>query len=184
MRIKTIFIFFLFITLVLGAGCKKQVSNEVLVQTDALPEIDGMIGESEYRVTIETEKMILYLSRNSEELVFGLAGQTLGWVAIGFGSLSMDKSHIIIGYSTGDSMVIGEQDGIGHGHLDTDERILLDAIIKEKDGNTIFEGSVNAQELIQPGQKEVFIIIACGSGDDFTSRHIFRKSLIVRLTEK
>jgi hypothetical protein len=52
------------------------------------------------------------------------------------------------------------------------------------DGNTTFEGSLPGGEIISPDQSSLSCIIACGAADDFTSRHIFRKSLSVKLTGK
>ncbi|MBN2532664.1 MAG: hypothetical protein JXB88_07225 [Spirochaetales bacterium] len=183
MQRKVILIFFLLVTMLSSFTCKKPVSKDVLKQTETLQNIDGVIGKSEYSMTVETEKMMLYLSRDSKELTFGLGSQTMGWIAIGFGSMSMDKSHIIIGYSAGDTMAIKEHNGMGHRHQSAENPILINAIIKENDGTTIFEGSVRAEEVIQPGQSSISIIIACGAGDDFASRHIFRKSLAVMLAE-
>jgi hypothetical protein len=182
MQTKLIIPFLLMLLLVCAAGCQKQESGEVLVQTNTLPVIDGVIGKSEYQVMMETEKIVLHLSRDSENLVFGLAGQTTGWIAVGFGSLDMDTSHIIIGYSDGDTMMVKEHEGIGHGHLEAEKQICENALLTEKNGKTIFEGIIPASDVIREGQTSLLMIIACGLEDNVTSRHTFRKSMRVPLT--
>ena len=57
----------------------------------------------------------------------------------------------------------------------------VDAAITEKDENNIFEGTVLANDVITQGQTELYVIIACGDSDNFSTRHIFRKSLLVKL---
>jgi hypothetical protein len=164
------------------AGCTGKTPGKIFVISDHLPRVDGTINPDEYSMTIETEKMTLHLSRNNNNLFFGLTGRTMGWTSIGFGGIGMDKAHIIIGYAQDGSHVVQEHTGKGHTHTPSPEKIILSSNIRDHEGSTTFEGSVKAGELITPDQKILSLIIACGDADNFSSRHIFRKSLVIKLT--
>ena len=184
---KNIYFFLVFMIIItvgvgfLVTGCTGKVSGNILVKTDHLPRIDGIIDIDEYNVVMETEKMTLYLCRNNENLFFGLSGKTMGWSSLGFGTMGMDKSHIIMGYGNNDSHVLEEHTGKGHSHTPAQKKIILDSMIIDSNGTTTFEGSVKADDIISPDQTTLSLIIACGEADDFISRHIFRKILIVKL---
>ena len=180
MRLK-IFLLLLLIAFIFAVSCKKQASKDILLKTDILPIPDGTISESEYTIKIQTEKMEIHLSRNSEKLLVGLTGKTMGWTSIGFGAMGMDKSHLIMGYMKDNTMVFKEHTGRGHRHQPADRQILVEPVITEKNGYTTFEGAVRAGDVIQPGKNELYIIIACGEDDNITSRHIFRKSFLVKI---
>ena len=172
MNLKVFILLVLIFTLLFTLNCKKQAPADVLVPVNTLPLVDAAIGESEYHLTIETEKMILNLSRNKEKLAFGLSGNTLGWISIGFGAVGMDNSHIIIGYIGEDGSVVQEETGKGHSHSPADKQIVQNIMLTEKAGFSIFEGLVNARDIIKQDQEELHVIIACGSSDDFQSVRI------------
>jgi hypothetical protein len=162
-------------------SCAGKSPGKILAITDHLPQVDGTINLDEYNMTIDSGKMILHLSRNNDQFFFGLTGRTMGWSSVGFGGMGMDKSHIIIGYADNGSHVVAEHTGKGHSHNPTQKETLLSSMIIDQDGNTTFEGSVKAGDIIGADQKTLSLIIACGNKDNFTSRHIFRKSLVIKL---
>jgi hypothetical protein len=162
-------------------GNQEVSVEEVLIQTDTIPVIDGGIEDNEYSVSIETSKIYVHLSMNNGTIYFGLEGQTTGWLAIGFGSMGMDKAHIVIGYLKDGQVSVKEQRGIGHGHKETDEIRLLEFSLIESGGTNVFEGAFSSNGLIPDGEEYLSLITACGNTDNFTSHHTFRKSLSVKL---
>jgi len=158
-------------------------SAEGLAVTAHTPQIDGVVAQDEYGFKEEYAGLTLYAARRQESVFFALVAQSTGWVSIGVGSKVMNDAHIIIGFIKDGQLQFKEQIGVGHGHEDlaVTESLITDLAVKEADNITTLEVEVRASGIIKEGQKELPIIIGFSGQDSFTSRHSFRKGIVLKL---
>jgi len=173
------FISVLLISLILISACAQGNGEAILMVTDHKPEIDGKALVQEYSLTVDMDKMKASFSRDQEFFYFAISGQTTGWIAIGFGSGSMDNSQIIIAYVIEGNVFLKQELGKDHSHSATTSNLLFDYIVEEEAGQTIIEGVIQVDKLLSADDKELQVIAAFGAEDNFDSYHQFRKGCIL-----
>jgi len=122
-------------------------------------------------------------------LYVGLETKGRGWLAIGFGSPTMNESNMIIGYYTEDSTEVMNQLGAGHGHARAQQS---DSAIREAEIDFDEETGVTTMEFIYPlrfpaGKGEALAIPGLepqGSYDVILAQNTKNVSLNARHTHK
>ena len=165
-----------------GVAASAQTQPLVLPAAEAWVDVDGVTGATEYPVTAEAGKMKLRLSRDADTVFAALSGETTGWVAVGFGSLKMDGSLMLIGFVSADGKAqLKIQRGKGRSHADVESDALIQFAMKETGGVTTLELALKASSIIGKGATELPVIFAMGGADSFTTPHRARGSQQVKL---
>jgi hypothetical protein len=161
-------------------------SEEVLSISGDTAVVDGAIDENEYscQVSLDKDSMILYLNLNEEKLSVAVEAETTGWIGVGFNSLRMNGSVILIGYVEGTETAFRLEIGKGHAHSNLSRDDVLGYSLTEKDGRTVMEAELTSGNYIRPGQSELNVILAYGGKDSFRAMHRFRTSVKVKLDGK
>ncbi len=169
---------FLFAASAIGA----QTKPVELSPSDTWVTVDGVSAASEYTATAESGKTKLSLARDKDNVYVSIAGETTGWIAVGFGSLKMDGALMFIGFVGTDGKAQGKlQKGKGHTHADFASDALVQFAMKEANGVTTLELVVKAASVIVKDAKALPVIWAVGGADSFVSPHRSRGSLTVTL---
>jgi hypothetical protein len=160
--------------LLLGAALALAAAQPV-IPYDALMDsrvgIDGMIDNEEgpeYPATYTDKASGVTVNWGFDDslLYVGLATRGRGWLAIGFGSPTMNKSNMIIGYYTEDSTEVMNQIGAGHKHAKAPQS---DSVIREAEIDFDEETGVTTMEFVYPlqfpaGKGEALAIPALAPG--------------------
>lgn len=169
---------FLFAAAATGA----QTDPVVLSPSEASVTVDGVSAASEYTATAGSGKTTLSLARDNDNLYVSIAGETTGWIAVGFGSLKMDGALMFIGFVGADGKAQGKlQKGARNTHADTVSDALVQFAMKEADGTTTLELVLKASSVIAKNARELPVIWAVGSADNFSAPHKARGFLTVTL---
>ncbi len=147
--------------------------------------VDGLIKDNEYPYQYSDPKNGMKISwvHDSKYVYVGVDAPGTGWVGVGFGSSSMNKANIIIGYVDDKTaeVIISDETGKGFTHKPDTElggsNDIVDFAGTQSNGHTIIEfvfplrSSDKLDPPIDPG-KEIPIILAYHpSADDLTSYH-------------
>jgi hypothetical protein len=169
-----------FLVVVSVAGA--QTNPVVLSPSDAWVTVDGVSAASEYTATAEIGKTKLSLARDKDNLYVSITGETTGWLAVGFGSLTMDGALLFIGFVSADGKAQGKiQKGSGHIHADAASNALVQFAMKEAGGMTTLELVLKATSVIAKGATSLPVIWAVGTSDSFSALHKARGSLTLTL---
>ena len=158
-------------------------SEEVLSITGDNTVVDGAIDENEYscQVSLDKDRMILYLNWSEEKLSVAVEAETTGWIGVGFNSLRMNGAVILIGYIEGTETAFRLDIGKGHSHSISTQDDLLGYSLTEKYGRTVMEAELTPGNYIRSGQSDLSVILAYGGKDSFRSIHRFRTAVKVKL---
>lgn len=146
-------------------------TSEGLITSVQTPIADGKVGLNEYALTSTHSNMILSYSFSSDRktVYFALQAPTVGWVALGLGSLKMNGAFMVLGNVVDGKQTISEETGKGHSHKPNAEKILISSAVVENDVTTVLEFSLPADEYIKANALKM--ILAYGKGDSFSSIH-------------
>ena len=116
--------------------------------------IDGVIDNEEgpeYPATYldKASGLTVHWGYDDSLIYVGLETKGRGWMAIGFGSPTMDKSNRIIGYYSEDSNEVVNQIGAGHAHTGSPQS---DSAIRESEIDYDEETGVTTMEFTYPLQ--------------------------------
>jgi hypothetical protein len=156
-------------------------SAQTLSLTPSSVNIDGLISDKEYALTVPLEKMTVYVRRTADTLFLGLSAQTKGWVALGFGSERMDGARLFIGTVIDGTASLSQQLGKGHGHREISDNLTIDYAIVEDSGRTTLEIALKTADAIAVGQTELQVLAAFGSSDQITAYHSAREPITFQL---
>jgi len=163
------------------------------VDIDWPPQIDGMIGDTEYRnemLDSETGMRVLW-QNSSETLYVGLVAPGTGWLSIGFEpERMMQGADIIIGALADGELVIEDH----YGNAPTSHRIdAVDHIIQaggsEVDGKTVLEFAIaldsgdDQDAVLATGELVTIILGYHASSDSLTTRHSKRATASLQLDD-
>ena len=171
----------LFIALVLLGAAVALAAQGRLPVTDKAPVVDGKVSEGEYALRVDLDKATLYLSRTATELYAAVQSNAGGWVALGAGSLRMDRARIYIGFVKAGNASFAVQAGAGHRHAAAKDPAVLGHALQEVNGVTVLELRLDAKALIAAGQTSLKLIVGTSGTDSFAMYHSFRKSLEIGL---
>jgi hypothetical protein len=147
--------------------------------------VDGAVTANEYGFSKEFDSLTLYVNRTKDSLSLAIVGDTSGWVSVGLGSLKMDGATIFMGYVGADGKVkFTSQMGAGHRHADAAKSVadtVSSYAIKEANGKTTMELSLNPAAYIKDGQSSLDLIYAVGEDKSFVPRHSSRGALSLKL---
>ncbi len=159
--------------------------------------VDGVIGEGEYPVKYVDPATGITLAwvHDGRNLYVAIKAPGTGWVGIGFGSKTMDKANIIIGFvddKTGE-LHIEDETGVGHSHAPDVElggsNDLVEYSGRQENGLTTIEFvfPLNSGDKLDPpimmGKTISVIISYHPSADDFASYHGATYSVIEAYVE-
>lgn len=168
--------------LVVASVANAQTNPVVLSTADAWVTVDGVSAASEYTATAESGKTKLSFARDKDNLYVSITGETTGWIAVGFGSLRMDKAFMFIGFVGADGKAQGKlQMGKGRTHADVASEALVQFAMKESNGTTTLELVLKAPSVIAKDATDLPLIWAIGNADSFSAPHKARGSLNVTL---
>lgn len=156
-------------------------SAQKLPITPSSVNVDGLISEKEYALTVPLEKMTVVITRTADTLFIGLSAQTKGWVALGFGSERMDGAHLFIATVSDGTASLSQQLGSGHSHKEISENLAIDYAIVEDSGRTTLEMALKTSDVIAIGQKEIAILVSFGGTDKITAHHSARDHITFQL---
>ena len=164
--------------------------NEMFTDIAWPPQIDGIIGDEEYRnsLTDPATGMVLAWQNDSTYIYVGLIGPGTGWVAVGFDAeRKMKGANIIIGAVSDGSLEIEDHFGTTQiGHREDEESDIIQAGGTENDGQTTIEFAVpleSSDKTLAPGQEVNVILAYHSSSDRLNSRHTARSMLQIELDE-
>jgi len=185
---RQVLIISIFILIILASGLTQFIYGEdiVIIPYNKNPSvvIDGKILPNEYDSNVSTDNgMTIYWTHDGKNLYVGLKSPGKGWLAIGFGSATMDGANIIIGYiddSTGE-VHIRDDTGIGHTHKPDielgGENSILNYAGTQSDEGSVLEFSIplNSGDKLDPpllpGTTTNVIVAYHPSADDFETYH-------------
>jgi hypothetical protein len=159
----------------------KDDSSYVLSDSKLKPVADGKVAKDEYSLTVKLKNGEVDLSRSGGTISFGVSFKTTGWIAIGFGTQGMDKSHMVLCYVKDGTAVVKEQNGARHRHEDVEKSLLVKKAGFEADGTTTLEGELLLASVSAPDAKSLPVIVAYGAEDNFTSMHSYKSAFTVTL---
>jgi hypothetical protein len=160
------------------------------------PAFDGIIGDKEYDFSANfgDENYKIHWRIDGDEIIFGIAGKTTGWVSLGIEpSIRMKDADMIFGwvdssgkvnmldaYSTGETGPHPPDTTLGG----TDN--ILDYGGKEENGWTVIEfnrklETGDSQDKYIDPKGEIKIVWALGSTDDYTQQHSERGSGVLNI---
>jgi hypothetical protein len=143
--------------LLLGAALA-FASAQPVIPYDSLMDtrvgVDGVIDNEdgrEYPATYidKASGLTVHWGFDDSLIYVGLETRGRGWLAIGFGSPTMDKSNMIAGYYTDDSTEVMNQVGAEHSHARSPQS---DTIIREADIDFDEDTGITTMEFIYPLQ--------------------------------
>jgi hypothetical protein len=147
--------------------------------------VDGAVKANEYSFSKELDSLTLYANRTKDTLSLAVVGDTTGWVSVGLGYLKMDGSTIFMGFVGNDGKVqFKPQVGTGNRHTDAPKNVadtVSSYAIKEANGKTTLEISLNAAAYIKNGQTALELIYAVGEAKSFIPKHSSRGALSLKL---
>ncbi len=155
------------------------------------PQIDGTIGESEYRnsMTDSATGMSVSWQNDGSILYVGLVAPGTGWLSIGFEpERQMQGADIIIGAVSGDQLVIEDH----YGNAPTSHRKdtvdhIIQAAGSESNGETILEFAIpldsgdSQDKTLVAGSRITIILAYHASNDRLTARHTERSATSITL---
>jgi len=157
------------------------------------PQIDGSIGESEYRnEMLDSETgMTVAWQNDAETLYVGLIAPGTGWLSIGFGpERMMEGANIIIAAVSDGELTIEDH----YGNAPTSHRVdsvdhIIQAAGMESDGQTMLEfaiplasGDDQDNDLVV-GELVTIILGYHASNDSLTARHSGRSTASLQLDD-
>ena len=155
------------------------------------PAVDGMIGDEEYRHTLNDPAtgIAVHWQNNAMTLHVGLVSPGTGWVAIGFDpGLRMKDANIIIGAVKDGGLLVQDHFGTAPtSHREDSTSQIVQATGIEADGKTVIEFVIPLQsndpsdKPLQPGQTVSVILAYHASSDSFSSRHSKRTTTQITL---
>jgi hypothetical protein len=169
---------------------------------DARVGVDGFVDNEdgrEYPATYQdkTTGLTVHWGFDDSLIYVGLETKGRGWLAIGFGSPSMDKSNMVVGYYTDDSTEVVNQLGANHAHARSPQS---DTAIREAEidfddetGITTMEfiyplqfptGGALAVEGLAPGGTYDVILAQNTKSVSLNAKHTNRSTLRVKLADK
>jgi hypothetical protein len=169
---------------------------------DARVGVDGFVDNEdgrEYPATYQdkTTGLTVHWGFDDSLIYVGLETKGRGWLAIGFGSPSMDKSNMVVGYYTDDSTEVVNQLGANHAHARSPQS---DPAIREAEidfddetGITTMEfiyplqfptGAALAVEGLAPGGTYDVILAQNTKSVSLNAKHTNRSTLRVKLADK
>ncbi len=160
----------LLITLILAAASAWGQTPSI-----GLPVLDGTLSQGEY-TSVQTIKGITVAGSLSEDktmLYVAVSARTQGWVAVGLGSLKMNKAFIVIAFDDAGKPSIFYELGSGHKHAPTTASDIATAV-KENDGVTTLEVALPAPLYVKAGALQMNA--AFGKKDDIKTMHAARIS--------
>jgi hypothetical protein len=169
------------LSLLLLASCALALCAQAkLAPSNLAPTIDGVIADKEYAwlSTGGGITLALALSADSQTLCAALSAPTAGWVAIGLGSLRMNKSFMVMGYDHGASSVT-EDYGLGDRHAPANQKLLGAAVARKTGKLTTLEFAIPAGTFLNAGKLD--LILAYGLKADFVSMHTWKTAFTVAL---
>ncbi len=145
--------------------------------------IDGVVEPGEYSLSRDFKQMKLYLNRTSERLYVALTAETEGWVGIGFKSKVMNNAEVVMGFVKDGKTYLYQQSVKGRAHDDKKLPYVKSSAIRESSKMTVLEVELLAQDLIEPDQKVLPLVIAFGNADSITQYHKQRAGLEIKLLD-
>jgi len=141
--------------LLLGAALALAAAQPVIPYDSLMVDrvgADGVIDNEDGReypatYTDKASGLTVHWGFDDSLIYVRLETKGRGWVAIGFGSATMDKSNMIMGYYTDDSTDVVNQVGAGHAHARPPQS---DTVIREADIDFDDETGITAMEFVYP----------------------------------
>ena len=164
--------------LLLGASL---ASAQQLPVTASAPKLDGVVSAKEYSFQTSLGKLTLSASRTADTVFLAVSAPTTGWVSVGFGSDKMDGAKLFLGYVSGGQPSFSGQLGAGHGHGTLSPALEVRQALGEAGGATTLETAFKASQVIAGDQKELWVLVAYGPDDTFSSYHVARGSFKIQL---
>ncbi len=167
------------------AGASASAQANALKPGSLRTDVDGVVSPGEYSWTRTFGPIRLDLNLTPDALYVAVVGNTRGWVAVGLGSLVMNRATIFIGYVGRDGKThFKPQTGSGHRHFDAAASVsetILSSAMKQAGGRTTLEIALKPGSYVKAGQASLDIIYAMGSDADFTTYHSYRGAVSVPL---
>jgi hypothetical protein len=191
--------------LLLGAALALAAAQPVIPYDSLMVDrvgADGVIDNEdgpEYPGTFfdKASGLTVHWGFDDSLIYVGLETKGRGWLAIGFGSATMDKANMIMGYYTDDSTEVMNLVGAGHTHARSPQS---DTVIREADidfdedtGITTMEfvyplqfptGGALAVAGLEPGGTYDVILAQNTKSVSFQAKHTNRTTLKVKLADK
>jgi len=167
--------------------------HDEMLDIDWPPQIDGRIGEDEYRNRLvdPATGMRVHWQNDDVVLYVGLVSPGTGWLSIGFGpQRMMQGANIVIAAIAGQAFTIEDHYGnapTSHRRDDVDH--ILQAGGSEAEGRSIVEFAIplnsnDPQDVaLQPGSEVTIILAYHGADDRLTAIHSARSTTSIRLDE-
>jgi len=170
------------LTAVLGALTLTTAlaSAQTLALTGSAPTLDGVVAANEYSLSLPVGKITLSASRTADTVYLAVSAPTTGWVSVGFGSERMDGADLFLGCVTGGKPSFSQQLGAGHAHSRLPTPLVVRDAVQEAGGATTLETAFKAGDVIG-GKKELWVLVAYGADDSFSSYHLARGSIKLKL---
>jgi hypothetical protein len=169
---------------------QEQLTIPYLPETT--PRIDGAIGQDEYPSLYEDTDtgLLVGLAHNGTTLYVVVQSPGTGWVGVGFGSATMDRANLVVGYvddRTGETYIFDET-GVGHTHQPDVELGGADDILKysgaQSEGKTTLEFAIPLSSgdpldgEIRPGELLTVLVAYHPTEDDLSAYHLNKYAIL------
>jgi hypothetical protein len=155
-------------------------SAQTLSLTGSAPTLDGVVAANEYSLKVPMGKITLSASRTTDTMYLAVSAPTTGWVSVGFGSERMDGAKLFLGCVASGKPSFIQQLGAGHGHGALAKPLEVRDALREAGGVTTLETAFKAADVLAD-KKELWVLVAYGADDSFSSYHLARGSIKLKL---